>query len=58
MGRIINFEGDTTLEQKPDDILENNKGEFSHCGTYSDIKDIVFLLERFKLFLLRQVEAD
>lgn len=72
MGRLIDFTGYTTNKLDPDEVLENNKGTFrdliiigydnndmeKFCGTYSDLKDIFYLIERFKLFLLRQAEGD
>jgi len=70
MGKVIPIGGVTKLDLDPDIILENNKGKFegfvivgwgkdgneTFASTYADGGDVLWLLERCKMALFRNIE--
>lgn len=72
MSNVVQFRGITRLNLDPDITLENLKGKLAgfiiagytpegdefFAGTYADGGDALWLAERFKLQLLRQVDPE
>ena len=72
MSNVIPFTGITKLDLDPDIVLENNKGKLEgvvilgydkegneyFASTYADGGDVLWLLERCKLNLLRIVDEE
>ena len=73
MGKIIEFTGDTCVDLPPENLLEKAKGwEMEHClvigyddegdlcfgGTTCETSDILFLLERAKMYLMDGVNNE
>lgn len=67
MGEVVSFRGVTSLDLDPDQVLENNKGEFKHvvilgydhddkfifASSMADGGDVVWMLELAKLKLYK-----
>ncbi len=72
MGVVIPLGNVTKLDLDPDMVLENSKGDFAgfiiagfdkegnemFASTYADGGDVMWLLERMKLMLLRVADTD
>lgn len=72
MGAVINLPTITTVDMQPADVLEkakgwgmehclvighNDKGDLQFGGTTSDLEKIVLLLERAKLWCIREIDG-